>query len=78
MAPPMNSPNRSIMINISNTTLDSSNMTSSISRNFTLSEEGDEFGLYSVASQDLPNEGDIFSCVYSFFDLCVGEIGDKS
>lgn len=78
MAPPMNSPNRSIMINISNTTLDSSNMTSAVRMSCTLSEEGDEFGLDSVASQDLPNEGDIFSCVYSFFDLCVGKIGDKS
>lgn len=53
-------------------------MTSAVRMSCTLSEEGDEFGLDSVASQDLPNEGDIFSCVYSFFDLCVGKIGDKS
>jgi hypothetical protein len=40
----------------------------------TLSEEGNELGLDALSSQDLPDEGNVFGCVYAFLDLSVCKI----
>ena len=52
-------------------------MTSLIVLRNTLSEEGDQFGLDSISSQDLPDEVDVSGCVDPFLYFLVSEIADQ-